>query len=261
MLDPSTVEAIADEIIEAERSRSIIARPAARHEGLTLEDAYSIQRAWFARRAAAGAHKVGHKIGLTSKVMQGLVGTAEPIYGVICDDMVYDSGAVIPHRQFPNARIEVELAFVLREELRGPNLSYFDVLRATDYVVPALEIVNTIFDLDGQTVPDIVADDAAMGGIVLGSRPIRIDDVDPSWIAAMLYRNEGAEDSGVSGTVMGNPALSVAWLANKLAENGEYLAAGEIILSGSFTRPLSVQQGDTVFADYGEFGVVSCRFE
>lgn len=261
MLDPEVIEAIADELVEAGRTRVLVPRLTTRYEGMTIEDSYAVQKVWSDRRIAKGARLIGHKIGLTSKVMQVATGISEPDYGVIHDDMVYESGAVIPFNEFSNVRIEVELAFVLKHELRGPNVTLFDVLSATDYVVPALEVLNSHIELEGRTIVDTISDNAAMGAMVIGGSPVKVDAHDLRWISALLYRNETIEESGVAGAVLGNPAMGVAWLANKLAHHGQYLAAGEIVLAGSFTRPMWVEQGDTVFADYGPLGVISCRFE
>ena len=193
--------------------------------------------------------------------MQVATGITEPDYGVIHDDMVFESGSVLEFDRFSNVRIEVELAFVLNKPLAGPNVTVFDVLDATAYVVPALEVLNSHLELEGRTIVDTISDNAAMGAMVVGGSPVRVDQVDLPWAKALLYRNESIEDSGVAGAVLGHPARGVAWLANKLAQHGQTLAAGEIILAGSFTKPMWIERGDTVHADYHELGVVSCRFE
>lgn len=260
MLDQSQREAIAAELVQADIDRAVLPRLTARYPGMEVEDSYAIQQIWSDQRIAAGARLVGHKIGLTSKVMQVATGITEPDYGVIHDDMVYESGAEVEFDRYSNVRIEVELAFVLSKTLTGPNVTLFDVLDATAYVVPALEILNSHLELEGRTIVDTISDNAAMGAMVIGGRPMKVDQVDLPWAAAMLYRNETIEESGVAGAVLGNPAMGVAWLANKLAQHGRALEAGEIILAGSFTRPMWVYKGDTVHADYGQLGSVTCRF-
>lgn len=260
MLNQTQREAIAAELVQADIDRTILPRLTARYDGMEVEDSYAIQKIWSDRRIAAGARLVGHKIGLTSKVMQVATGISEPDYGVIHDDMVFESGSVIEFDRFSNVRIEVELAFVLAKPLAGPNVTLFDVLDATAYVVPALEVLNSHLELEGRTIVDTISDNAAMGAMVIGGRPMKVDDVDLPWASAMLYRNETIEESGVAGAVLGNPAMGVAWLANKLAQHGQTLEAGEIILAGSFTRPMWVFKGDTVHADYGTLGSVTCRF-
>ncbi|MFF2369962.1 2-oxo-hept-4-ene-1,7-dioate hydratase [Agromyces sp. NPDC058110] len=261
MLDQPQIDAIADELVAADRDRTTVPLLTARHPGMTVEDAYAVQRVWSERRIAAGARLVGRKIGLTSKVMQVATGITEPDYGVILDDMVIESGASVEFDRFSNVRIEVELAFVLANPLEGPNTTIFDVLDATAYVVPALEILNSHIELQGRTIVDTISDNAAMGAMVLGGRPVKVDAVDLRWIGALLSRNQTIEESGVAAAVLGHPAMGVAWLANKLAAHGQALGAGEIILAGSFTRPMWVERGDTVHADYGQLGTVTCRFE
>jgi 2-oxo-hept-3-ene-1,7-dioate hydratase len=261
VLDPSQIAAIADELVAADRDRTLVPLLTARHADMTVDDAYAVQRLWADRGVAGGRRIVGRKIGLTSKVMQAATGITEPDYGVIFDDMVMESGASVEFDRFSNVRVEVELAFVLEKPLTGPNTTIFDVLDATAYVVPALEILNSHIELQGRTIVDTISDNAAMGAMVVGGRPVKPDTVDLRWVSALLSRNQVIEESGVAAAVLGHPAMGVAWLSNKLAQHGQALGAGEIILAGSFTRPMWVERGDTVHADYRELGTVTCRFE
>ena len=260
MLPPEVIVAIADELAAAEQARTMVPLLTARHPGMTVEDSYAVQNEWRRRGIAAGRRPVGRKIGLTSKVMQVATGITEPDYGAIFADMVFENGSVIDHGRFSNVRIEVELAFVLAAPLEGPNATVFDVLRATEYVVPALEILASRIEMAGRTIVDTISDNAAMGGMVYGGNPVAIDEVDLRWVSALLYRNEVIEESGVAAAVLNHPATGVAWLANKLAQHGDRLEAGEIVLAGSFTRPMWVEKGDTVLADYGRLGTITCRF-
>ena len=260
MLEPEVIAAIADELAAAERDRTTVPLLTSRHPDMTVEDSYAVQNEWRRRGVAAGRRLVGRKIGLTSKVMQAATGITEPDYGAIFADMVYENGAVIPHDRFSNVRIEVELAFVLRQPVHGPDATVFDVLRATEYVVPALEILSSRIDMQGRTIVDTISDNAAMGGMVYGGNPVAVDQVDLRWVSALLYRNEVIEESGVAAAVLNHPAVGVAWLANKLAQHGDRLEAGEIVLAGSFTRPMWVHPGDSVLADYKELGTITCRF-
>jgi 2-oxo-hept-3-ene-1,7-dioate hydratase len=253
--------AIAAELATAHDERSIIPLLTARHPDMGIEDSYAVQALWAESRIAAGHHVVGHKIGLTSKAMQQATGITEPDYGVIFDDQVFDSGATLDFDAYSNVRVEVELAFVLGRPLQGPGCSIFEVLDATDYIVPALEVLNSHIELEGRTIVDTIADNAALGAMVLGGTPVRPDAIDPRWVSALLYRNQTIEESGVAGAVLGHPALGVSWLAGKLAQHGGSLAAGEIVLAGSFTRPMWVERGDTVHAEYQGLGAVTCRFE
>ncbi|MFI6166255.1 2-oxo-hept-4-ene-1,7-dioate hydratase [Nocardia sp. NPDC051052] len=260
MLPPEAIAAIADELAAAERDRRTIPLLTTRYPEMTVADSYAVQNEWRRRGIASGRKPVGRKIGLTSKVMQAATGITEPDYGAIFADMVFENGSVIEHDRFANVRTEVELAFVLAAPVDGPGATIFDVLRATEYVVPALEILSSRIELPGRTIVDTISDNAAMGGLVYGGNPVRPNDIDLRWVSALLYRNETIEESGVAAAVLNHPATGVAWLANKLGEHGDRLDAGEIVLAGSFTRPLWVEKGDTILADYGPMGTISCRF-
>lgn len=259
-LDDETVTALADELAAATASRGTVERLSVRHPEMTIDDSYAVQRVWRSRREAAGGRVVGRKIGLTSKVMQVATGITEPDYGVIFDDQVLPSGAEIPFDRYSNVRIEVELAFILQTALAGPDCTPDDVLAATQAVVPALEILDSHIQLEGRTIVDTISDNAALGAMVLGSTRVSPDTIDLQWTPALLSRNGVVEESGVSGAVLGSPALGVAWLANKLHAHGDTLAEGDIVLAGSFTRPLWVERGDQIICDYKELGTITCSF-
>lgn len=269
MLDDDTIAAIADELVEAGRTRTPVPLLHPRYPGMDVEDSYAVQQLWSSRLQENGRTVVGRKIGLTSKAMQDATGITEPDYGVIHDDMVLEGGVEIPWDRYTHPRVEVELAFRLGRDLgadlgsedpAAPPVTIFDVLDATEYVVPALEILDSRVEMSGRTIVDTIADNAAMGAMVIGGRPVKVDDVDLRWVSALLYRNAGIEETGVAAGVLGHPASGVVWLATKLAAHGQRLRAGQLILAGSFTRPMWVYQGDTVFADYRELGTVTCRF-
>ncbi|GAA1870044.1 fumarylacetoacetate hydrolase family protein [Brevibacterium marinum] len=260
MLDETTIAAIADDLAQAEKNRSKIGLLTAAYPDMSVEDSYAVQNEWRRRGEASGRRLIGHKIGLTSKPMQQATGITEPDYGAIFADQVYDTGAVIDHSRYSGVRVEVELAFVLRDELRGPDINLIDVLRATEYVVPALEVLSSRIEMEGRTIVDTISDNAALGAMVLGGSPVAVDAVDLRRVGALLYRNESVEDSGLAAAVLDHPARGIVWLANKLAEHGDVLQAGETVLAGSFTRPMWVSPGDTVHADYGDLGVITCRF-
>lgn len=260
MLEQATLDQIAAELADADRHRTVIKRITARYPDATVEDSYAIQAAWRDRELASGRRIVGRKIGLTSKAMQAATGISEPDYGVMFDDTVYETGSVIDYDRFLNVRIEVELAFVLKDPLEGPGCTLFDVLRATEYVTPALEILNSHIELEGRTIVDTISDNAAYGAMVLGGNPMGPHEIDLRWVSALLYKNETIEETGVAAGVLNHPGTGVAWLANKFAQHGYRLEAGEVILAGSFTRPMWVERGDTVLCDYGRMGTISCRF-
>ena len=205
MLSPDVIAAIADELAEADRTHSVIPRITARYPEATVEDSYAIQGVWRDKNLAAGRRLVGRKIGLTSKAMQQATGITEPDYGVMFDDTVYESGADIPVSLFSNVRIEVELAFVLKEPLEGPDCTLEDALRAIDYAVPALEVLNSHIELEGRTIVDTIADNAAYGAMVLGATHKRPDEIDLRWVPALLFRNDEIEETGVAAGVLEPP--------------------------------------------------------
>ena len=266
MLDSTTVQTLAQELREARRTRRQVRHFSQRFPGMTVEDGYAIQRAWVALEIAAGRSIRGRKIGLTSRAMQLSSQIDEPDYAPLMDDMFFAQGGDIAVSHFIAPRVEVELAFVLGQPLEGPNATLVDVLRATDYVCPALEIIDARieqFDRDTKAprkVFDTISDFAANAGIVMGGRPVKPDAVDLRWVGAMLYTNGVIEETGLAAAVLNHPATGVAWLANKIAPYGERLNAGDVVLAGSFTRPTPAVAGDTLHADYGPLGTVSFRF-
>lgn len=262
----SKVQELARALDKAERERVQVPQFSLANPDMTIEDAYAVQRAWTRMKLADGRSSIGHKIGLTSRAMQRSSNIGEPDYGLLLDDMVFENGQDVPAGRFIVPRVEVELAFRLRKAIRGPGATIFDVLEATDYIVPAIEIIDArIEQVDKATgatrkVFDTISDNAANAGLVMGGRPVRPMDVDLRWVSALLLRNGVVEDSGVAAAVLGHPALGPAWLANKLAPYGEFLEAGEIILGGSFTAPVAASPGDTFHVDYGPLGSIGVRF-
>ncbi|PHM70921.1 2-oxo-hept-4-ene-1,7-dioate hydratase [Xenorhabdus kozodoii] len=266
MLQQEIVLQVARRLHQAEKSRQQIRQISLDYPEITIEDAYAIQREWVDLKIREGRTLKGHKIGLTSKAMQASSQIDEPDYGALLDDMFFPDGGNIPRERFIVPRIEVELAFVLAKPLRGPNCTLFDVYNATDYVIPALELIDArCHNIDPETqrprkVFDTISDNAANGGVIMGGRPIKPDERDLRWVSALLYRNGVIEESGVAAAVLNHPANGVAWLANKLATHDVQLEAGQIILAGSFTRPVPARKGDTFHVDYGELGSISCHF-
>ena len=266
MLDQEKIKALALQLDEAEKSRTQMRQFSLQYPEITIEDAYAVQKEWVAHKIAEGRKLVGHKIGLTSRAMQVSSNISEPDYGTLLDDMVFEESSDIPFERFIVPRVEVELAFILGKDLTGPNCTIFDVLDATDYIIPAIEIIDArLHNTDPATgitrkVFDTISDNAANAGIVLGGRPIKPHDLDLRRISAILYRNGVIEESGVSAAVLNNPVKGVAWLANKLHPHGVTLKAGQIILGGSFTRPVAAGPGDTFHIDYDQLGSIAFRF-
>lgn len=266
MIAAEAIVCAAKALDEAERTRQQIRMLTLQNPGMDMADAYAIQNAWLELKLARGRRIVGHKIGFTSKAMQLSVGITEPDSGFLLDDMVFRDGSEIVADRFIGARVEAELAFILAHPLKGPNCTIYDVLNATDFVTPALEILDTrVFRVDPETkktrtVLDTISDNAADAGIVLGGRPFRPLDSDMRWIGAICSKNGQIEETGLAAGVLNHPATGVAWLANRMAANGAALQAGQIVLAGSFIRPIEVGKGDTISADYGPFGSVSFHF-
>ena len=267
-LDASTLSQAAERLEQAQRTRVACRQFSLDYPDMSIDDAYAIQHAWMQLKLRNGRTVKGHKIGLTSKAMQRAVNIAEPDYGTLLDDMFYRDGAVIPTERFLQLKIEAELAFVLARPLSGPDCTLFDVLDATAYVTPALEILDArIQRVDPATqrtrnVFDTISDNAANAALVLGGRPFKpaMVDADMRRIGAIVSRNGEVEETGLAAGVLNHPGYGVAWLANRLHRFGVTLEAGQVILAGSFIRPIEVGKGDTVVADYGDFGTVSCHF-
>jgi 2-oxo-hept-3-ene-1,7-dioate hydratase len=265
-LSAEEVARAAASLEEAERTRKQTGLLSLKHPSMTMDDAYAVQSAWIGRKLAAGRRRIGWKIGLTSRAMQSALGIDTPDSGVLLDDMLFEDGATIPAGRFIQPRIEAEIAFIMKAPLKGPGISVPDVLEATGHVTPALEILDTrILRADpetkkARTIVDTIADNAANAGIVLGGQAIRPESADLRWMGAIVTRNDVVEETGLGAGVLDNPALGVAWLADRLAAYGENIEAGEIVLAGSFIRPIEATPGSAIVADYGPHGTVTCRF-
>ena len=236
------------------------------HPDMSLDDAYRIQAKWMAIKQAEGREIRGYKIGLTSRAMQMVMHIDEPDYGTLLDDMFFADGAEIDAANFTDPRIEVELAFILKDRLAGENVTVADVLNATDYVVPALELIAArTCRVDPDTgyvrrIQDTIADNAAGAGVIMGRQRIKPGSVDLRWCGALLYRNGVVEETGLAAGVLDHPANGIAWIAKRFAPHGIALEPGQVLLSGSFTRPVPASPGDAFRADYGNLGSIDCRF-
>ena len=265
MFSPDLVHQLAAELHQSEKSRVQVEHFSKRFPGMTVEDGYAISRAWVAMKIGEGRSVKGHKIGLTSRAMQQASQIDEPDYGTLLDDMFFTPGD-IPAARFIAPRVEVELAFVLKRKLEGAKLGIDDVLDATDYVTPAIEIIDSrIEQFDRHTkimrrVFDTISDNAANAGVVLGGIKTLPRAVDLPWVGAILRQNGVVEETGLAAGVQGHPAIGVAWLAARLSAWGECLDAGEVVLAGSFTRPALAKMGDVFDADYGPLGRFEFRF-
>ncbi|MFI0349474.1 2-keto-4-pentenoate hydratase [Actinomadura sp. 9N407] len=227
---------------------------------LSLADAYAIQRAQVERWVADGAVIKGHKVGLTSAAMQRQLGVDQPDYGHLLDTMFHTDGAPIDIRRFVQPRIEPEIAFVLGRPLAGPGVTAADAVAAVDFVLPALEIIDSRIADWKITLPDTVADNASSGGVVLGTTPVRPDGLDLSLTGCLLHRNGDLVDTGAGGAVLGSPLNALVWLANVLGPMGVALEAGHVVLPGSITAAVPIATGDTFTATFAGIGNVTARF-
>lgn len=265
MFSQDLIQQLARELHESERSRVQVEHFSRRFEGMSIEDGYAVSRAWVAIKRAEGRTVRGHKIGLTSRAMQIASQIDEPDYGTLLDDMFFAPGD-IPTDRFIAPRVEVELAFILKRDLAGTDVTVDDVLDATEYVTPAIEIIDARIEQFCRhtklmrRVQDTISDNAANAGVILGGRRVHPREVDLPWCGAILRLNGAVEETGLAAGVQGHPAIGVAWLAMKLAPWGEHLAAGEVVLAGSFTRPVAARRGDRFEADYGPLGRFDFRF-
>lgn len=260
------IAAAAEALYEAEAGNRQIPLLTGRHPGMTLEDAYAVQAALVARKKAAGRKVIGWKIGLTSRAMQQALDITTPDSGILFDDMLFADGATVPVGRFIQPRIEAEIAFLMRAPLAGHDVTRDDVLAATAFVAPSLEILDTrIIRRDPETgrtrrIQDTVSDNAANAGLVLGSQRHAPQGFDLRWIGAIVKRNAVVEETGLGAGVLDDPVTGILWLVHRLADYGMAIAAGDILLSGSFIRPIEAEAGSRFEADFGPFGTVTLNF-
>lgn len=227
---------------------------------LSVTEAYHIQLENIQMKVEKGQKIIGKKIGLTSLAMQKLLGVDEPDYGHLLDSMEITNGGVISIEKVLQPKVEAELAFVLKKDLIGPNITTLDVLQATDYIVPALEIVDSRVKDWKIKLPDTIADNASSGFYVLGDKKAKVDEINLELLGIVLSKNNEMVNTGVGAAALGNPATCVAWLANKLSEFGIPLKAGEIILSGALSAAADAKAGDTFSARFAHLGEVKVHF-
>jgi len=265
-MTPDAISACAETLFTAEQTRKLCGLISVGYPEATLDDAYAIQSALVAKKLGAGLKVAGWKIGLTSRAMQSALGITTPDSGVLLDDMHFPSGATIPAGRFIQPRVEAEIAFVLRAPLRGAKITRADVIAATDHVCASLEILDTRIlradPVSGQTrsIIDTVADNAANAGIVLGDARHAIDAFDLRWVGAIVSRDGVVEETGLGAGVLNDPITGIVWLVHRLAAYGMGIEAGQVVLSGSFIRPVEAPSGSHFCADYGPFGTVQISF-
>ncbi|KKB36929.1 2-keto-4-pentenoate hydratase [Bacillus thermotolerans] len=247
-------------LLEAERTKQPIAPLTDSYKKITVDEAYHIQLEQIQQKVRNGAVIVGKKIGLTSKVMQAMFNVEEPDYGHLLDSMMHLDGETISLKEFLQPKLEFEIAFVLKKDLKGPNVTAFEVIEATDYVVPAIEVIDSRIKDWNIRFEDTVADNGSSARAIIGGKPTKLDNLDLSCIGMNVYKNGVCFDSAAGAAVMGNPVRAVAWLANALSRYGISLYAGEVILSGALSKAVPVAAGETFTAEFAHIGSVSAAF-
>ncbi|WP_017727571.1 2-keto-4-pentenoate hydratase [Halalkalibacterium ligniniphilum] len=255
-----STETFANQLLQAEKDREGTTALTEQNENFTTEDAYAVQLEIIRQKLEQGHNIVGKKIGLTSKAMQNLLGVNEPDYGHLLDNMVVENGGEVSFERVMQPKVEAEIAFVLKKDLKGPNVTALDVLQATDYILPSLEIVDSRVKDWKIKLQDTIADNASSGLYVLGGKPVRVDQVDIAQVGMVLFKNGEIINTGVGAAAMDNPANCVAWLANKLSQFDITLKAGEVILSGALSAAVNAEPGDIFTAKIAHLGEVSVRF-
>lgn len=255
------IQKAATALMEAENEKKPITPFTSSAEEISVDDAYQIQLRQIHHKVDNGAVIVGKKIGLTSKAMQEMFNVNEPDYGHLLNDMIYQDGDTISLDRYIQPKIEFEIAFVLKKDLKGPGVSMNDVIEATDYIVPALEIIDSRIKDWQIKYEDTVADNGSSAGAIIGKTTARINGLDLAGMSMNVYRNNEFLDSATGAAVMGHPAQAVAWLANALGNYGISLYAGEIILAGALSKAVVIEDGDTFTAEFDHIGSVSATFK
>lgn len=265
-MTPDQIETAAEALFQADRNGRQIGLLSQVYPDAGLPEAYAVQAALLRRKRATGARVIGYKIGLTSRAMQMALNITTPDSGVLLDNMLFADGATVPQGRFIQPRIEAEIAFVMKAPLKGIGVSRADVLAATGFVAPSLEILDTRIQRadsvtgKARTIFDTISDNAANAGIVLGAARHAPDSVDLRWTGAILKRDGMVEETGLGAGVLDDPATGILWLVHRLADYDAGLSAGDIVLSGSFIRPVEAPPGSRFVADFGQFGSVSLSF-
>ncbi|ATF16700.1 2-oxo-hept-4-ene-1,7-dioate hydratase [Phaeobacter gallaeciensis] len=256
----------AADLLQAEKTGQQIGLLSLRHPEMDMDDAYAIQSAIHQAKLAQGRRVIGWKIGLTSKAMQYALNIDIPDSGILFDDMLFADGGCVPNGRFIQPRVEAEIAFVMKTAIGGSSVTRAEVLTATDYVAPALEILDTRIarhdNATGQSrnVFDTISDNAANAGVVLGAQRHDVAAFDLRWVGAITSRNGEVEETGLGAGVLNDPVESVVWLARRMAQYGQRIEPGQIVLSGSFIRPVECPSGTEIAADFGPFGTVEIGF-
>ena len=254
------IQEAATRLLVAEETKRVIEPLTVSYPGITVDEAYHTQLEIIRRKVEKGGIIVGKKIGATSKAIQNMFGVNQPDYGHLLADMMFVEGETISLANYIQPKVEFEIAFILKKDLKGPNVSILDVIDATDYIVPAIEVIDSRIEDWKIKFEDTVADNGSSASAIIGGNPTKLEGIDLSRIGMVAYQNGEMIDTGAVAAVLGNPLRSVAWLANSLSKYGVSLNAGEIILSGALTRAVEVKKNDTFTAEFAHIGSVTASF-
>ncbi|MEZ0349986.1 2-keto-4-pentenoate hydratase [Mycobacterium sp. pR1184] len=261
MLSVAIRDELAADLAQAERSREPIAPLTSAHPDIDVVDAYEIQLINIRQRVAEGARVLGHKVGLSSKAMQQMMGVDEPDYGHLLDEMQVFEDVAVKADKYLYPRVEVEVGFILAADLPGAGCTESDVLAATEALVPSIELIDTRITDWKIALCDTIADNASSAGYVLGKARVSPADIDVTAIDAVLTRNGEVIAEGRSDAVLGNPVTAVAWLARKVESFGVRLRKGDVVLPGSCTKAIDARPGDDFVAEFTGLGSVHLSFE
>ncbi|WP_416730854.1 2-keto-4-pentenoate hydratase [Fictibacillus sp. JL2B1089] len=254
------ISKLTTELLEAEEKLIPVEPLSARFPELSVKDSYHIQLKWVERKLEEGRVIIGKKVGLTSKAMQNMLGVDEPDYGHLLDHMEVSTGTVLSRKDFIKPKVEAEIGFILKDDLQGPNVTYIDVLMATEALVPTLEIIDSRIEDWKIKLVDTVADNGSSARAVVGKPFYEIDQIDLRMLSMTMLKNGEIRATGAGAAALGHPAHAVAWLANKLADYNMSLKAGELILPGALSSAIDLESGDEVTATFGKLGSVSISF-
>lgn len=251
---------LANRLIKAENTLVGIEPLTSSYPDLRIEDAYHIQLFNVSEKVNQGNKIVGKKVGLTSKAMQQLLGVNEPDYGHLLSNMIIEDGGMVPKKKVLQPKVEGEVAFILKEDLQGPHITIPDVIKATNYILPAIEVVDSRVQNWKIKLVDTIADNASSAFYVLGGKPIQLEDIKIELTGMVLKKNGEVVNTGTGAAALGNPVYCIAWLANRLSDFGITLKAGEVILSGALSAAVDAEEGDLFTVQFAHLGQVSVRF-
>lgn len=255
------IQEAAARLFQAEETKKAIEPLTVTYPEITVDEAYQTQLEIIRHKVENGAKIVGKKIGATSKAIQNMFGVNQPDYGHLLDDMMFVEGDTISLDQYIQPKVECEIAFILKKDLKGPNVTIMDVVEATDYIVPAIEVIDSRISDWKIKFEDTIADNGSSASAIIGGKPTKLDGVDLTHIGMVIYKNGEMMDTAAGAAVLGNPLRAVAWLANSLGKYDVSLKAGEIILSGALTSAVEIEEQDTFTAEFAHIGSVSATFK